>query len=705
MRLFSFNIKRELIISLFAFVFFLLTVPVVTYIYFASALESPEKIMNRNDTGILLLDRNNNPFFSFYSAKQRDPVHLSDIPKITQEAIIANEDKDFYHHPGFSLQSIIRAFFADITHKNTIYGASTITQQLVKNALLTPRRSFMRKYQEIILANEIERRYSKDKILEMYLNSAYFGDGSFGIEEAALRDFGVHANQLNLAQSSVLAGILSAPSQLSPISGDRSESLKRQKIVLSEMSNQKLITQEDMDKALSEKLSFEDGEVTMNTAAPQFALMVRDKLIKKYGEEEVARSGFKVKTTIDLKWQEIAQTEVEKQVENLRFNNVSNGAAVVEDAKTGEIRALVGSRDWNNPKFGKFNVAVAERQPGSSFKPIVYIKAMEDHLITPATVLNDSPITYNLHPGTYSPKDYDGKYRGPVTVRRALSNSLNIPAVQVINMLGVSKAVEMAKRVGLTTIGDSSNYGLSLVLGAAEVKPIELTNFYATLANYGKKNDPTLITEITDKNNEVIYRYSPKNEQIIEPQYAYLITSILSDNKARSEEFGNLLTINRTAAVKTGTTNDYKDSWTLGYTPDLAIGVWVGNNDNTPMDNIAGSLGAAPIWRDLMTEFMSGLPDEGFAMPPGVVEVSLCGQTASESARMEFFTQGTQPSKCVTPTSSIASQLTPGVSITPSTIVSRTQFPTSTTSSQNPTPANTPRAAIQVALPNGKEKH
>jgi len=370
------------------------------------------------------------------------------------------------------------------------------------------------------------------------------------------------------------------------------------------------------------------------------------------------------------------------------------------------VRVLVGSRDWNYPKFGKFNVATASRQPGSSFKPIVYEKAMEEHLITAATLLKDSPITYDLHPGTYSPHDYDGKYRGPVTVRRALSNSLNIPAVQVVSMLGVPQAVDAARNLGISTLSDPSNYGISIVLGAAEVELLEHTDVYATFANNGVYNKPTLITDITDKSGDVIYSYNPIEKQVLNSAAVYILSSILSDNKARAEEFGNTLTIDRTAAVKTGTTNDYKDAWTMGYTPSLAGGVWVGNNDNTSMDNIAGSLGAAPIWRDLMETFLAGTPNEAFVRPKDVVEVAFCNtKTASSSAGMEFFVEGTQPmNSCTTPSNNVSSLLTPTApTITNMPTPSYTPPPAGlTTTPTNPSPTSTSTTA--PLLPPGELK-
>lgn len=642
------SLRRDLFIAFSAIVAFLAFIPIFTYVYFAKDLTSKEGIMNKNDTGVILLDRNNKPFFSLYDAKQKDFVPMSQIPKSTQLAVIAAEDKDFYYHPGFSIKSIIRSVIMDIQHQGLKYGGSTITQQLVKNSLLTSKKDFLRKYQEVVLAQEIDRRYSKAEILEMYLNSVYFGQGSFGVEEATQTYFGKDAQDLDLAESATLAALLPEPSKLSPFVDGQDELIKRQKIVLQKMVEQKYISRAQQDSAGKKQLNFTSPQNDLNKLAPHFAMMVRDQLDEKYGEEVVARSGFRVKTSLDLDWQQFAEKAVADQVKKLAVNRVSNGAAVVMDPKTGEIRAMVGSKDWYDDKFGKVNVTLSARPPGSSFKPIVYSAAFEKLLITPATILHDQPTTYSIKGSPpYSPKDFDGKFRGPVTVRRALSNSLNVPAVEVMNKVGVQSALEMAHRLGITTLQDTDRYGLSLVLGAGEIRLVDLTAVYSVFANNGLRVDPTAILEIDDKLGHQIYQHQPQPQKVLEPDIAFLITSILSDNFARKEEFGDVLTISRPAAVKTGTTEDFKDSLTMGYTPTLTIGVWVGNNDNTPMDNIAGALGAAPIWKALMEKFLSGTPIEAFKPPSELVAISFC--EASGSAK-EYFIRGTEPKdKCLFP--------------------------------------------------------
>ncbi len=639
--------KTELLISSIAILGFVLFIPVFTYVYFANDLKSKDAIMNRNNTGIILTDRNNKPFFTFYQAKYTSSVSLSQIPAFVQEAVIASEDKDFYHHSGFSFVSIIRASLYDLLHQDVSYGGSTITQQLVKNALLNSNKNFLRKYQELVLAQEIERRYSKQEILEMYLNSVYLGEGAFGVDNAALTYFGKHAKDLTLAQTSFLAAILPSPSTLSPFTGSILQAKVRQRIVLEKMYEQNYINKYQELQAEKEQLTFNNSNQDINSYAPHFALMVRDELIKKYGEEYISRSGFRVRTTLDLEKQKVAEQAVKKQVTNLALDNVSNGAAVAIDPKTGEILALVGSTNWYDNKFGKMNLATTPRSVGSSFKPIVYSAAFEEHLITPATLLHDVPTVF---PGGYAPLDYDRKFRGSVTVRRALSNSLNVPAVEVMTKVGLPNALAMAKRLGVTSLGDPSNYGLSLVLGTGEVPLVELTDAYAVFANNGIHNQPVTILDIYNKYNTKVYYYKPKPQQVLSPAVAFLISLILSDNNARAEEFGNLLTISRPAAVKTGTAEDYKDALTIGYTPSLVVGVWVGNNDNSVMDSVAGSLGAAPIWKDMMENYLANTIVENFSPPSDIVQANVCGNgtvirdgNRISYGQTEYFIKGTQP--------------------------------------------------------------
>lgn len=677
------RLKKPLQIGIAVFLAFLILTPVVTYLIFVWDLGSKESIINRNNAGVVLLDRNETPFFTFYEGQERKITPLSEIPQSIKQAVIAVEDKDFYEHPGFSIPSMIRALITNIKEERLAYGASTITQQLVKNALLSPEKSFLRKYQELILAAEIDRRYSKDDILEMYLNTVYFGEGAIGVQNAAQTYFGTNAHQLTLAQSALLTGILPAPSALSPLSGDQQRAFEKQKIVLRKMQEQGYITVAQKTQAENETVTFNPVQKQINLTAPHFALMVKDELIKKYGESQVAGSGLKVKTTIDLSMQKFAETTLQNQITRLRYNKASNGAVVVIDPKSAEILALAGSANWYDEEFGKVNMALSPRQPGSAFKPIIYAKALEDKIITPASVINDTPRDFG---GGYKPKNYDGSYREKVLARRALANSLNIPSVEIMEKVGVSNGVEMARRFGITTLDDPSRYGLSLVLGTAEVPLIEMTNAYAVFANGGKLYKPTAILEIRNKKNSVIYTHQPSAAKVIDESVAYLISSILSDNAARSEVFGHSLTISRPAAVKTGTTEDYRDALTLGYTPSLVIGVWIGNNDNTPMSAVAGAMGAAPIWKILMERYLKTTPVESFPQPFDVSSLMVCSDNglvakiATTSAYQEYFIRGTEPQMdCAIPTP------------TPSPAPTSTPEPTPTNEpEEQPTPTDTP---------------
>jgi 1A family penicillin-binding protein len=640
--------KKPLLYAFFGGVVLLVLIPILTYLYFIRDLSSKENIISRKNAGVILLDRNDTPFFTFYQAKSKKAVPLSQIPKNLQNAVIATEDRDFYEHPGFSIEGIGRAIVTNIEREELAQGGSTISQQLVKNTLLSQDKNFLRKYQELILALEIERRFTKDDILEMYLNTVYFGEGAFGVEDAARSYFGKTSSELTLAESALLAAILPAPSAYSPLTGDEDIAFRRQRLVLDQMQQLGYITEEEKDFALAQKITFNPLPDEINEKAPHFALMVKNELIDEYGEQRVAQSGFTVRTTLDLPYQEYAEQVVRNQVANLRGNKATNGAAIAINPKNGEILVLVGSHDWNDEDNGKINMVLHPRQPGSSFKPIVYAKALQSRQITAATQLEDKPITF---PDGYKPRNYDNKFRGEVLTRFALANSLNIPALHVMERVGIPAAIEFAEDLGVTSLKSPQNYGLSLVLGAAEVPLIQMTEAFGTFANGGKRVTPTTILEIKDKRDKVIYTAESKEEYVMNDDVAFIISSILSDNQARQEVFGNSLTLSRPAAVKTGTTNDYKDALTIGYTPSLVVGVWVGNNDNTPMTSVAGSLGAAPIWRQIMERILRGTPIEQFRQPSGIVRVPVCKENglrsvvATSSAYPEFFLGGTTPKR------------------------------------------------------------
>ena len=590
------------------------------YQSYANELASKDILVNRANTGLTLTDDNGDPFFTFYNARNSNYVTLDKIPLHTRQAVISSEDRDFYVNHGFSVKGIARAFYKNIKHQQIKEGGSTISQELIKMQVLGPEKSFERKFKELVLSINLNRIYSKDEILEMYLNTAYFGEGAFGISNAAEVYFGKDPAELNVAESAFLAGLLPAPSALSPFSNDPEFAYIKQKTVLNAMLEERYITQTQYDQEINRTLAFNKQSLVENTLAPHFALMVKDQIIKTYGEEKVVRNGYVVKTTLNSKWQAYAEQTVKSHVATLNEQNAFNGSAVVINPKNGEIKVMVGSHDWFDEKNGMINMATTPRQPGSSFKPLIYSRALDQRTITAATLINDTP---KMFPGGYKPENYDKRYRGPVTVRKALSNSLNVPAVEVMNELGVQTGINTASNFGITTISnDTSLYGNSLVLGSAEVPLVQMTNAYASFANKGSQYPTTSIINVKDKYGKVIFENKSESKKVLSEQAAFLITTILSDTNARREVFGYSLDTKVPAAVKTGTSELYVDSWTIGYTKDLAVGVWVGNNDHTPMFKVAGSMGAAPIWKSLIDEFSSN--SGTFEQPAGIVKAKVC---------------------------------------------------------------------------------
>lgn len=639
--------KKALVIGTPILAFLILT-PIFTYIYFANAIADPDRLMNYNNTGVVLLDKNGNTFYSFGTANRGQRLPLNQIAPITQKALLSSEDKNFYNHGGFSIISILGALYADLISGNfTAYGGSTLTQQLAKNTLLSNNQTIFRKYQELTVSLAIEQHYSKDDILDLYLNSVYYGEGAFGIGAAAQKYFGKSAADLDLAQSAMLIGVLPAPSAYSPISGNPVYAKERQATVLSRMVDNKVITQAEADAAKAEQLTYAPQANDTNNTAPHFAEMVLQQLYDKYGEEVVTRSGYRVTTTLDLTLQNAANAAVAKQIGFIQRNGGSNASVVAIDPTSGEVRALVGSADYNNTSFGKVNMATTARQPGSSIKTLYYAEALQRGIITPATILKDVPTNFN----GYQPLDADRRFRGDVTVRNAISQSLNIPSVEVMQKLTVPVAVSALQRLGISTVSSSTNYGLSLALGTAEAKLTDMTNAYAALANSGNQYDLTTITKIDDKFDKQVFKQSTQTpKQVMGKEGSFLISDILNDESARAPIFGSSLNTNGyDVAVKTGTTDDARDAWTMGYAKQLAVGVWVGNNDNTPMNN-GGSSMAGPIWRSVILAGLNGQKNQPFVAPSDVQRISVCRSSGlralggnTEATYQEYFMSGTIP--------------------------------------------------------------
>ena len=629
--------KRLLIAGIFLGLLMLL-LPLITYAYYARDINNPERLMNRNSTGITLLDKNGQVFYSYGRPAADDSMTLSTISDHLEKALVASEDENFYEHTGFSVKSMGRALYGNVLNRDaTRYGGSTITQQLVKNNLLSSNKNLLRKYQELSLAIAIDRHYSKDEILQMYLNSVYFGEGAFGIGPAAKAYFNKAPADLTLAESSMLVGILPAPSAYSPISGDAELAKKQQERVLNRMVKTGAITNEEKVAALNEQLTYADplASGATNQYAPHFAQMVVEELNERYGEERVARSGFRVTTSLDLEWQKQAEVQVANRVSQLSRQGATNAGLVAIDPKTGQIRALVGSADWNNTEFGKVNMALAERQPGSSFKPIYFAEALNKKIITPSTILNDSPRTF----GSYKPVNYDFAYQGKMTARRALAQSRNLTAIEVMEKLGVSTAGKAANTMGLN-IENPESHGLALALGTAETRLLDMTNAYAAYGNAGLQYKPVSILTIENKFEDTVYRNNSESKRVQSREASYLISSILADPQARAPGFSSLTVAGRPVAVKTGTTNDNKDAWTIGYTPSIAVGVWVGNNANRPMTGVAGGSGAGPVWKNSIVAMLQGTPTEQFEQPATIVKASVCD---AQGIREDYFIKGTQP--------------------------------------------------------------
>lgn len=639
---------------------FLVLTPLLTYLYFVRDISDPERLMNRSNTGIVLADQHGEEFYTYGRAGHREIIPLDQISDNAEKALISAEDKNFYEHSGFSLFSIMGALYANFVSGEIGYGGSTLTQQLAKNTLLTSDQTFMRKYQELSIAIAIEQNYEKDEILAMYLNSAYFGEGSFGIKDAAETYFNKSAQDLTLAEATMLIGLLPAPTAYSPISGNPEYAKERQTTVLSRMVDNNAITEAQKKEALAVELAYAEVEDPSNNDAPHFTEMVLNELYDTYGEEKVTRSGFQVTTSLDLRVQREANAEVAEHMAYIQAGGGSNAGMVAIDPKTGEIRALVGSADWNDEKYGKVNMAVTPRQPGSSFKPVYISEALAKGVVTPATIIRDEATDF----GGYTPENYDFRFRGDLSVRSALAQSLNIPAVKIMQELGVKESVDAAERMGITTLDNARDYGLSLSLGAAETQLVEMTNLYAGFANAGQQKPYTTVSAIRDKYNEETYKNDAVGKSVISAEGAYLISDILADNEARAPSFGASLNVpGRQVAVKTGTTDDSRDAWTIGYTPEIAVGVWVGNNDNEVMQ-LGGSSMAGPIWMSTLEAALEGKSEE-FSRPSGVVEIQICGDGTRASqagfgTRSEVFLRSAQPTgNCDVPTETREEQRQP----------------------------------------------
>lgn len=590
------------------------------FLWLSHGLPDPNRLTERQIAqSTKIYDRSGQTIlYDIYGEQKRTLVNLKDIPENVKNATISIEDKDFYKHKGFSLWAIFRTVVTDILFGKKA-GGSTLTQQFVKNAILTNEKSFIRKAKEIILAYRIEKKFSKDEILQMYFNEIPYGSTAYGVEAASQLYFGKNVRDVNLAEAAILAAIPQAPTRYSPFGSHKDLLIARQQYILDLMAKYGYITKDQAAEAKKTTLVFKQR--SDNMIAPHFIMYVKELLADKYGEKMIEQGGLKIYTTLDLYKQKIAEEVINEKAPNNEKNYQATNAALVSiDPKTGQILAMVGSRDYFNDDIdGQVNVALQPRQPGSSFKPIVYTASFIKGY-TPDTVLYDVVTKFSTDPANpYEPHNYDLKEHGPVTIRQALAGSLNIPAVKAIYLTGINNVLNLAQSLGYTTLNDRDRFGLSLVLGGGEVKLLEHTNAFSAFAREGIKHPISVILKIEDKDGNILEEFKNQDEKILEPKIARLTNSILSDNNARAYVFGanNMLTLgSRPVAAKTGTTNDYRDAWTIGYTPSIVTGVWVGNNNNKEMKRGAdGSVVAAPIWHDYMAKVLGNTPIEYFNAP------------------------------------------------------------------------------------------
>jgi penicillin-binding protein 1C len=628
-------------------------------VYFINELPSPTTLQTNDfPVSTQLFDRNGILLYEIYADTQRTPVQFEKIPQEVIHATLAIEDADFYSHFGFSLHGIIRAT-KNTLFKNKLQGGSTITQQLVKTALLSPERTLQRKAKEAVLTIGTEIIYTKDEILEMYLNHIPYGGTAYGIEAASQRYFGKSSTDLNLAEASFLAGLPQAPSRYSPFTNP-DQAKARHFEVLRRMVEEGYLTQEQADRAFEVSLSF--APPSTDIKAPHFVFYVKKLLDETYGIQTVEKGGLRVKTTLDLSLHEYAESSVSAEIADLEDYRVSNGAALITKPNTGEIIAMVGSRNYfDTENDGQVNLTERLRQPGSSIKPINYVTALQLKKLTPSSMILDIPTCFQVTgQAPYCPKNYDGSSHGAVQFRYALANSYNIPAVKVLAINSLESMIATASAMGISTFTDPSRYGLSLTLGGGEVTMLDMATAFGTLANQGVKVPLNSLLEVTDYQGNLLYQFDPKKrlqdlesffneddpdsnrlkqimgdlERVLNREPAYLISHILSDNSARQAAFGSrseLYIDGLPIAVKTGTTNDLRDNWTIGYTPDYVVATWVGNNDNTPMNPyvVSGVTGAAPIWNSLMSYLVKDSQSEEIAQPEpsGISATNVCTVT------------------------------------------------------------------------------
>lgn len=662
---FKFNMKKSLTWAFRIFAVGVLCLAIL-FLYYAKDLPDPNKLLDRNvPESTKIFDRDGGLLYEIHGEYKRTLVDLDAISPFLKNATVAVEDKDFYNHGGISFTGIARAVLIDIMTGEKAQGGSTITQQFVKKSILTDDKSIDRKIREIILAISIDSRFTKEQILKLYLNEIPYGRNTYGIEAASNSYFNKSAKDLTLAESAYLAAMPQAPTRYNPFGPNRQTLDNRKNTILSLMREQGYINEDQEKKAKEEKPEF--NKISTGIKAPHFVLWVQDYLANKYGEKTLEEGGLKVYTTLNSKLQIIAEEAVKNGVAKYsKKYNSHNAGLVAIDPKTGQILAMVGSKDY----FGEVdpvgctpgknclfepnvNVALSQRQPGSSFKPYVYVTAFKKEFgFAPATMLMDVVTNFGTYNGkSYIPGNYNGQSYGPISMRKAMAGSLNIPAVKTLSLVGVENAVQTARDLGITS--PLADCGLSLVLGGCEVRLLDHVAAMSVIANEGIKNEKTPILKIVDKEDKFIEEFKANPQNVLDPEAAYEVISIMTDNDARSYIFGPsspLILSDRVVAAKTGTTNNWHDGWTMGFTPSLAAGVWSGNNDGTLLKKGAdGVLVAAPIWHEFMQKALEGTPAEAFPVPNGIQKITVdevsgkLPTNVTPSTKVETFTSYNAP--------------------------------------------------------------
>ncbi|MBU0668290.1 penicillin-binding protein 1C [Patescibacteria group bacterium] len=626
------------------------------YLYIAYFLPLPDPFADtRNIATTKIFDRNGVLLYEVLlpESGRKTFIPLEKMPQSLIDATLAAEDINFYSHPGVDILAIGRAVFFNVREGRIVSGASTITQQLFRNMLGRPNKNIWDKAMEAIYAVRLSNFYSKDEILELYLNKIYFGNLSYGVEAAAQNYFGRHVYDLDLAQITFIAGLPQSPSLYDPYTAF-SQAKNRQKYVLDQMVKQKFLVQADADSASAEAIDLQANRYPIK--APHFVHHVLTQLEDLYGEELVHRGGLNVVTTLDYNLQQLAERTIDRHIALLDRHNVTNGSLISMDVKTGQILAWVGSANYFDDSIdGAVDMGTALRQPGSSIKPLTYLLAFEKGY-NPATIIYDIPTQFSTETGPYSPKNYDLDYHGPVRVRTALASSFNIPAVKTLDFVGVGNFIAFLKDLGIATLTESAgHYGLALTLGGGEVRLIDMAQAYNVLANYGFKFDYSTISKVETSDGTELYSWTkPVSSYVLGPhgkENSYLVIDILKDPLARIPGFGEggVLEISHPAAVKTGTTRNFKDNWTIGFSPQLLTAVWVGNADASPMENVSGIDGAAPIWADFMGAALATSPKVDFQVPDGIVQKEICalsGKLPTEYCKerlYEFFSSDNLP--------------------------------------------------------------